>query len=300
MKTLFIWSLILFLAAWGGLCTQMPPEEALRYAWVVIPLVLCIQPLLYYLWAPLVERCSAVAFCGRDAAAAPAPAEGEKGVKLTTVSLAPGESMLVRDEAYTGGYTEFEDSRLEKSTKWLLSWKYWYLCRTRGLSMLTRFTNPEDSTRTHEITITSNDPDEYFSAFTLEPGQRYYITPSDLVAISGGVELGSRWRLWLPAWCMGQVRAYVLSGCGTVVVRSVGGMTAGSLKPGEVTVRKLHSLIYASQGVQLQVRRTETLIPYLTGRATLFDLRLQGSGNFCIRNVAERPLGLGLGRFLGF
>ena len=298
MKTLLAWSIILFVALWGALCTQMPPEAALCYAWVVIPVVLCIQPLLYYIWAPLVEACAPVCFCGGEPAADPAPAEGEKGVKLTAVPLPPGDCLLVRDEAYTAGYTEFEDSRLRKGTQMLLSWRYWYMSRRCGLTLLTRFSNPEDSSRTHEVNITSNDPDEYFHVITLEPGQRCYVTPADIVAVSGGVELHARWRLWLPAWCMGQIRAYVASGRGTVVVRAVGGITAGTLEPGQVTVRKLHSLICASQGVQLHVRRTETLIPYLLGKATLFDLRLQGHGSYCIRNTFSHSTAVG--RLLGF
>ena len=298
MKTLLVWSIILFAVLWGILCTQMPPEAALCYAWVVIPLVLCIQPLIYYVWAPLVEACAPVCFCGSEPAADPAPAEGERGVKLTGVPVPPGDCLLVRDEAYTAGYTEFEDSRLRKGTQMLLSWRYWFMSWRCGLTVLTRFSNPADSTRTHEVNITSNDPDEYFSLITLEPGQHCYVTPSDIVAVSGGVNIRARWRLWLPAWCMGQVRAYVASGRGTVVVRAVGGITAGTLEPGQVTVRKLHSLICASQGVQLHVRRTETLIPYLLGKATLFDLRLQGHGSYCIRNTFSHATAVG--RLLGF
>ena len=300
MKSLLVWSVILYLALWALLGTQMTPETAALYALAVIPLVLCIQPLLYYVWAPLVEHCSPVRFCGGAQAADPAPVEGETGVKLTGVSLPPGGFLLVRDESYTAGYTEFEDSRLHKNTRWLLSWRYWYMSLHCGLTMLTRFSNPADSPRTHEISITSNDPDEYFSAFTLEPGQRYYVTPADLVAISGGVRLNARWSLRPAAWCMGQVRAYVLSGQGTVVVRAVGGITAGTLAQGQVVVRKLHSLMCASHGVELHVRRTETLIPYLTGRAKLFDLRLQGSGNYCIRNTDARAFHMRLGKLLGF
>ena len=300
MKKLLVWSIILFVVLWGILCTQMPPEEAVRYAWVIIPLVLCIQPLLYYAWAPLVESCAPVRFCGREPGPEPAHAQGEQGVKLTSIPLPPGDSVLVRDESYTAGYTEHADCRLKKSICLIFSWKYWFMSYTCGLRMLTRFTNPAQNERALDISITSNDPDEYFAVINVEPGQRYYFTPSDLVAISGGVEIHARWRLWLPAWCMGQVRAYVLSGRGTVVVRAIGGITAGHLENGREDVRKLHSLICASQGVHLHVRRTETFLSYLLGRADLFDLRLTGNGAYCIRNSMERPFGAGLGQWLGF
>lgn len=298
MKSMFILSLALFAALWVALSTQMPPAEALCRAWPALLLAPLIPLLRYYVIAPLVEKCAPVCFCGREPGPEPRPAQGEQGVKLTSIPLPPGDSLLVRDESYTAGYTEHVDCPLRKGTCLLLSWRYWFMSYTCGLRLLTRFTNPAHNPGSLDIAVSSNDPDEYFSIITLEPGQRYYVTPSDIVAISGGVDIRACWRLWLPAWCMGQVRAYVLSGHGRVVVRAMGGITAGSLEGGRVAVRKLHSLVCASQGVHLHVRRTETFLSFLLGKADLFDLRLVGSGSYCIRNAAEPAAGPG--KLIGF
>ena len=223
------------------------------------------------------------------------------------MSLPPGDSLLVRDEKFSGGYEEYAGSELEKRTQILFSWQYWIMSCLCGLCILTRFTNKSASGRTHSISITSDDPDEYF---TLEPGQRCSITPSDLVAFSGSISISARWRAWLPAWCMGQIRHYVLTGPGMAVVRAEGGITEDEVHPGKVVIRRKHCLISASEGILLHIRRTETLIPYLLGITSLFDLRLMGNGKYRIRNVVTIPRSVadrashlfleGLGKFLGF
>lgn len=293
------------------LALQVNAGEAFTYTCGVFLAMLALRLLSYYVLAPLVESCESIHPCGRaEGASISTSAQGEQGVKLACVPLPPGEALLVRDESYTGGYMEYDDGLLQKRTQLLFSHTYWLMSWLCGLCLLTRFTNPANGTRTHDITITSDDPDEYFSIFKLAEGQRCYITPSDLVAFTGGIRVYARWRAWLPAWCMGQIRYYVLTGSGTVVVRAEGGITASPLAGGESAVRKKHSLISASQGIRLHVRRTETLIPFLMGNASLFDLRLQGCGSFRMRNAITRPRSLtdrvshvfleSLGKFLGF
>ena len=291
---------------------QLHAGEALCYTWYVFLAMLALRLLCYYALAPLVERCKPVCPCGRtDGGVLPrGSGHGEQGVKLATISLPPGQSLLVRDESYTGGYMEYDDGLLQKRTQFLFSWEYWLMSMLCGLCLLTRFSNPQNATRPHDVAITSDDPDEYFSTFTIEPGQRFYITPSDLVAFTDGIRIYAGWHFRLPSWSMGQVRCYTLTGSGTVVVRAEGGITAGSLRHGETAIRKRHSLICASRGIRLHVRRTETLVPFLLGNASLFDLRLQGTGAYLIRNAVTRPRSLSerashiflesLGKFLGF
>lgn len=289
---------------------QLHALEAFCYTCCVFLAMLALRLLCYFAFAPLVEGCDPVCPCGHSEEGETEQTRGEEGVKLATIPLPPGEALLVRDESYTGGYMEYDNGLLQKRTQLLFSREYWLMSWLCGLCLLTRFTNPAGGVRTHDITITSDDPDEYFSTFTLQAGRRCYISPSDLVAFTGGVRIYARWRAWLPAWCMGQIRYYVLTGNGAVVVRAEGGITAQNLKTGETAVRKRHSLISASQGVRLHVRRTETLLPFLLGNASLFDLRLQGNGCFRMRNAVTRPRSLterashvfleSLGKFLGF
>lgn len=264
----------------------------------------------YYVVAPAIGHCDPINPCGNLEKEPHTGAENEKSRKLINIYLKPGESLLVRDESYTGGYIDHKSGAMKKETQWIFSHRYWLMSWLSGLCILTRFTNPATGAHTHEISITSDDPDEYFSIFTMAPGQKCFITPSDLVAFTDGLRISARWNVYPPAWCMGQIRYYVLSGSGTVVVRAEGGVTARNLASDEIAVRKKHSLICATQGVTQHVRRTETLIPFLLGNASLFDLKLEGAGAFHIRNAITRPHTLierashvfleSLGKFLGF
>ena len=247
----------------------------------------------FYIFAPWIERRQSIQlFEGKAAAGAPGTVEhgGEQGNKLITLPLAPGQVLTVCDEDYTGGYTDADVAKLKKRTQWLFSVRYWLMSWLCGLVLMTRFENARANTETHYITVTSDDPDEYFSEQHLEEGQPIFISPSDLVAFSDGIRIRAHWRLLSPvAWSMGQVRYYSLSGRGRVIVRSDGGLTGKSVTPGCSYICKKHSIISAEQGVRLHVRRTETLMPYLFGKSDLFDLRLHGTGFFRMHNALHQP-----------
>ena len=247
----------------------------------------------FYIFAPWIEqRQSIQLFEGETAVSAPGSAElgSKQGSKLLTLPLAPGQVLTVCDEDYTGGYTDADVDKLEKRTQWLFSGRYWLMSWLCGLVLMTRFENARANTETHYITVTSDDPDEYFYEQHLEEGHPIFISPSDLVAYSDGIRIRSHWRLLsLVAWSMGQVRYYSLSGRGRVVVRSDGGLSSKSVTPGCSYICKKHSIISAEQGVRLHVRRTETLMPYLFGKSDLFDLRLHGIGLFRMHNALHQP-----------
>ena len=247
----------------------------------------------FYIFAPWIERRQSIRLFEKEAAAgSPGSAEhsGERGSKLLTLPIAPGQVLTVCNEDYTGGYTDADVAKLKKRTQWLFSVRYWLMSWLCGLVLMTRFENARANTETHYITITSDDPDEYFSEQHLEEGHPIFISPSDLVAYSDGIRIRAHWRLLsLVAWSMGQVRYYSLSGRGRVVVRSDGGLTGKSVTPGCSYICKKHSIISADQGVHLHVRRTETLMPYLFGKSDLFDLRLHGTGFFRMHNALHQP-----------
>lgn len=247
----------------------------------------------FYIFAPWIERRQSIQlFEGEAAAGASGSAElgGEQGSKLLTLPLAPGQVLTVCDEDYTGGYTDADVAKLKKRTQWLFSGRYWLMSWLCGLVLMTRFENARANTETHYITVTSDDPDEYFAEQHLEEGHPIFISPSDLVAYSDGIRIRAHWRLLSPvAWSMGQVRYYSLSGRGRVVVRSDGGLTGKSVTTGCSYICKKHSIISAEQGVRLHVRRTETLMPYLFGKSDLFDLRLHGTGFFRMHNALHQP-----------
>ena len=266
----------------------------------------------YYLIAPLIEKMRTINLFEKEEPSETQPVESaDKGKKLITLMLQPGESITVRDESYSGGYTDYRDGQLIKRTCWIFSLRYLIMSWLCGLYLMTRFTHVRPDGTPHELIITSDDPDEYFTVITLRKGDKRYITPSELVAYSDSIQLKAHWRFFsLVAWCMGQVRYYILSGEGQVVLKSEGGITASRVSGTKCCIRKKHSVIYTTEGVKMHIRRTETFAPYFLGRTGLFDLRMQGNGFFYMRNAAVKPTTLtdkiaytfleGIGKFFGF
>ena len=270
---------------------------------------------LYYLLAPWLERRKAIRIFGD----AQPHAEDSSFItdlgsgKLKSITLQPGRKLVVKDEAYTAGYTDSSDSELQKSTEWFFrnDIRTIILSFSHGLIMMNRYENPPTATHAQEVQISSEDPDEYFSEIRISDGQQFYIAPSALVAYTDGIRLSACWRLFsLTAWCAGQIRYYSISGNGQIIVSAHGGATGKEVTPEKEGICKKHSVTAATQGVRMHVRRTETFFPYLLGKTSLFDLRLDGRGCYLLRNAigkhatpVERMMYIcmkALGKFLGF
>lgn len=232
------------------------------------------------------------------------------GSKIIHCELAPGESLILKNERYCGGYSDAAaGEQLQKRTRYIYSTQYWLMSLMCGLTIMTRFLNK--SREGQHIRITSDDPDEYFCKFRLEEGAQIFVTPGDLVAFSGGVRLTvlSRLRSY-SAWAMGQVRYYTLVGSGDVVLRAHGGMTRIVSGGSRYNVHKKHSIIDAGGQLRLVPHRTETFFPYLLGNSSLYDMRIEGEGEYHIRNTSRKALTVSerlsnvffssLGKFLGF
>lgn len=267
--------------------------------------------LLFFVWAPMVERtASPVDLPQSDAACWQKQLSLPESVKLITCEIPVGESFMLKSEEYSGGYTDKANvTGLQKITKFLYSRKCWLMSVLCGLCILTRFRNKGNIAQS--VRITSSDPDEYFCELKLTEGTRYFILPSDLVAFSSGVRISAFNRFSsVAAWAMGQVRYYVLEGTGSVVIRSFGGITRIPADTSTRFVQKKHSIISAVGQLSLRATRTETLIPYLLGESSLFDHQISGEGVYFIRNTLRGPRTFterftnvffsSLGKFLGF
>lgn len=307
LRNFFFASLWILLAAFGAVWCK-----ALLITLGLLLASLGGKLLLFYGLAPWVERLGSLSLPGTGNQSEGRDDEepsGELGHKMLHLTLRPHESISVRDESFCAGYSE--SPQLSKNTHWIFSPHHPIMSLFCGLTLMTRFRSSPQSTMEHTLSISSDDPDEYFSELTIREGESVLISPTDLVAFSSGIHISACWKLFsLPAWCLGQIRYYSLSGAGSVVVRSQGGITRLNVSPSLSFIRKKHSLISASNGVLLSAHRTETLVPYLLGRTDLFDLQLRGSGCVRLRNAQVAPTTLvektfytfleGLGKLLGF
>ena len=271
--------------------------------------VLLHRVLAYFVYVPLLGRY----LHGVQLPASVVPQDADDssgGRKIIHCELSPGDSLILKNERYCGGYSDAAaGDQLQKRTRFIYSTRYWLMSLMCGLTIMTRFLNK--SKEVQHIRITSDDPDEYFCKFRLEEGAQIFVTPGDLVAFSGGVRLAVLNRLSsYSAWAMGQVRYYTLVGSGEVVLRAHGGMTRIVSGGGRYNVHKKHSIIDAGGHLKLVPHRTETFIPYLLGNSSLYDVRIEGEGEYHIRNTAKKALTVSerlsnvffssLGKFLGF
>ena len=300
-------SLFILLAALGAVWS-----EALLATLGLLSATLAGKLLLFYGLAPWVEGLGSLHLSDSNTTlpqSTHSENDGEFGCKMLHIALRPDESISVRDETFCAGYSD--SPQLTKDTHWIFSLRHPLMSILCGLTLMTRFRSAPESTVEHTLSISSDDPDEYFSKLFLREGERVLISPTDLVAFGSGIQISACWKLFsLPAWCLGQIRYYTLTGPGTVVVRSQGGITQLTVSPALPLIRKKHSLITSSSGVLLSARRTETLVPYILGRTDLFDLQLRGEGCVRLRNAQVVPATLvektfytfleGLGKLLGF
>lgn len=281
---------------------------ALYYA---LGLILCAQmtkALLYFVIAPLVELLDPITFRRGGAIPQCALECKQVGQKSLDFELLPQESLIVRSEEYVRGY--MADENLKRSTRWILSWRRLFMSMFSGLVMMVRYSNKSE--RPLNIHISSDEPSEYFARIDLDGSIPHFVTPSALIAVTGNIRFTACWRLWIPAWCIGQIHYYMLRGKGSIVVRSFGGVTSGGVSDKEkcTPVLKPHAVLTSGGAVRMHAKRTEVFWPYFFGRSSLYDLRLTGEGSYCSAN-AETPartmvegfvriLGSCIGRYLGF
>ncbi len=209
--------------------------------------------------------------------------------KRLTCTIHPGEKFIIKHEQYTAGYTRTPE--LRKNTKYLYNISTPLMSLFCGFFLMSRYTNR--GTDDYSIDISSDDPNEYFVEIELNPDCLYYVTPTALVAFTEGIQVSTRWHLLsLPAWCMGQLRFYILRGPGRIVLKGLGGISPGELKENDARTIKSHTLLFSTAGIKQHVSRTETFWPYLLNNSSLFDVRICGGGQYCMRNTnrAEAPI----------
>ena len=281
---------------------------AIKTAFILLFLPLAWRIFNYYALAPLIERLAPVSIFDQREVAPRGERAVEVSQKLVSIELPPGGEFTVRNEDFIGGYQEYAGSRLRKRTRLLFDWHYPLMSFFCGLTLMVRFSNRSE--QSHRISITSNAAAEYFPLLPLALAHPYVTAPPPPSAFSAAARAPPPLLFYLPAWCMGQVRYYLLSGQGSIIVRAEGGLTAYSLKPGECGIRNKRSLVSSTQGVELHVRRTETFVPYFLGLSDLYDMRLSGQGDYYVRNTMRQARTVSekvshvfwtcLGKFLGF
>ncbi len=248
---------------------------------VFLPLI--VRAVLYWCVAPVLEKKTKMSLFDNgnfDHGKILMRGEGEKNIK---VEIKPNSSLIVVDERFVNGVEA--DSNIEKSMRWLFSWKYpimSFFCKLRAMN---EYKNIQQTSA--YIDITSNDPDDYFIEVNLNDCEGAFVVPSNIKAFSPTLKIECKWRLFsFVSLIMFRFRYYVISGSGKLVLSSSGGF-ANRQVINDYVRRKPSSLIFADANLKWNASRTELWYPYIIGNGELFDLLILGEGNYLIRNTIQ-------------
>ena len=258
-------------------------SESLRLAakWLIFWLLAsgmwkCIK---YWFLADMVQRRQEVKMKGMNEIARMPSLFGEEK-KLLSLRLEPEQKVIVRKEQFSAQYN---NAQVRKGSQFVFSWEALFLSIACDMLCMVTYRNKSGCLR--EISISSENPDDYFMRVDLKPNKRCYVRPSSLVAWSEGVRISGEWRLFsLSAWCIGQLRYYYITGPGFIVLRGEGGLTPFLQRDGGNNVVKMGSVVFCQESMYQHVARTESFVNYIMGGADLFDLKLSGRGAFVLRN----------------
>lgn len=124
-----------------------------------------------------------------------------------------------------------------------------------------------------EVTLSTGDEDSYVAEVRIEGHPGLVIRPAQIVAVSSGVRIHTKWRWGMHHWLNGQLRYVLFSGTGRVWVKAQGGVATGgdTQRPSRLE----HPLVIAYDGrAQVAATRTQSFFAYVFGSSELCDLEI--------------------------
>jgi hypothetical protein len=238
-----------------------------------------IRAFLYYVVAPAASRRPPIRL-GDSAAVtleAIAAAEGWTSLRprISAVShelmVGKGDELLVQPD-----FLQSSSDRTQKSTRWLLDWRYPLTSLAAGMVVLTRVraSSPEPLVLSSKI-----DPFSEVGLIALPEGTAFSLQPRNLVGLLQRIEtpirIRSRWRILnLSAWITLQLRYLVFHGPGTLVVQGCRGVRTEPASRGRSIDQA--ATIGFSADLEYSCRRSETFGAYLLGMRSLFNDNFAG------------------------
>lgn len=207
------------------------------------------------------------------------------------VAVGPGEELLVHPE-----YLQSTADIATKSTKWFLDPSLPLTSLASGMVGLTRITS---ATRQVFVVSAMTDPLSEVGLLTLPEGSAMVLQPRGLVGILQSIEspvkITRHWRVAsLGAWLTFQFRYLVFHGPGTLIVKGCRGVRLEPADEGR-GINQAATMGF-SANVGYSVRRSETFMPYLTGKQGLFNDNFAGGPGFYLYEEvpdAARKAGIG-------
>ncbi|MCI0606602.1 AIM24 family protein [bacterium] len=231
---------------------------------------LCWRAFWYFCVAGLAKHASAVQLEKNGDAENVSVKQSQKNLP---VQLQPGE-MLVTRMAWLHQYAP----TARKKTRFLLNWNSPFTSYAAGLAELTEVSVPSDAAPTEIVLTSGENPDTYICEVLLDNHRGIVVYPSQVVALTGNLQLKTRWTLLNPhSWIAGRLRYIHFSGTGKLFIQGRGGVDA--VKLNGQAVRISESILTAFETtLSFSTARTETFWPYYRGMTPLFDYQFEGNG----------------------
>lgn len=280
MDTTFLW-------LERGFKVALPAVLALAFAFFVLPWL--IKVILYYAWAPLLQRAKPVVL----------DPPGESGVPQIGESQTALEVRVEAGEVLTLHHLYYQalDDELDKRTRYLFNWRYPFTSLACRLFLMTDVR--PSSVPLGRITVSNQeDPTCELAVIQLRAGDALVLRPSHLVALKCSAHqrpaIRSHWRLGhLHAWITLQFRYFEFTGPCALVVRGQRGIRAERVQPQDVNggrVRRTSQAATIGFTPRLSYfsRRAATFLSYFGGKNALFDDVFSGDGVFICQQISRQ------------
>lgn len=194
------------------------------------------------------------------------------------ITLSDGEVLMTKVDYLQGSMGDFE-----KSTKWLIDWRYPFSSLSAGLYILTRIRNIGE--QPGQVTLsTQENATEELAVVDVPEGKSLVFRPHYLVAVTHLLDRPPRIR---SKWVFGRIHAWInlrfrylmIEGPAKLVFSAQRGIQVESVLP-DFPGRRVNSSLTAAFSPHLNYspKRAETFVAYLRGKNGLFDDHFQGSG----------------------
>lgn len=262
----------------------------LPYALVAFAGIVCtpliFRLVLYWCWAPLIERCKPVRLTELEDVEEDDVQEVVSKPALEA-RIESGECLLVREK-----YLQSSDENSRKRTQFFMHSRYPFTSLIAGLFLMTRIELDQDVEDGCSVRISGqSDEAEELAEVVLRTGERLVIHPSFVAALmfpaDRSPKIRSRWVFGrVQSWLTLRFRYLLIEGPVRIFFVGSRGIQQEQIS-GRVAGRRINSrfTVAFEPHLSYSARRAETFLSYFRGANSLFDDFYSGSGRVFTQQV---------------
>jgi hypothetical protein len=265
----------------GNIRSKLPVALGILVGLLLLPALL--KTFLYFAIAPLAGRLRPVRILPRDGQ--PAFPEPARSAVSVAIEVEPGFELLVQPD-----FLQSSSHPARKSTRWFLNPRLPFASIASGLFAITAI-RPEGEASTRVVVSALKDPFGEVGVIEIPAGAAMVVQPRALAGVvkpdGRPMHITRHWRLGsLHAWLTLQLRYLVFHGPCRLILKGCRGVRAEEPRAGQPRMINQAATIGFSANLDYRTTRCETFIPYLRGKAELFDDQFAGGpGRFVYEEV---------------